>query len=82
VRDQFLTAASMKMTVFWDAAPCSLVQTDLRSRGVHCLCHQNDHLSDQVKDDEKCGACGARGEMKNAYSRPDDRGSKRLWNVG
>jgi hypothetical protein len=25
MRFQVLTAASMKMTVFWDAAPCSLV---------------------------------------------------------
>jgi hypothetical protein len=26
VRVQVLTAASMKMTVFWDVAPCSLVE--------------------------------------------------------
>lgn len=25
-----LTAASMKVTVFWDVAPCCLVETDLR----------------------------------------------------
>jgi hypothetical protein len=28
VRFHFLTAASMKMTVFWDTVPCSLVKTD------------------------------------------------------
>jgi hypothetical protein len=26
------------MSVFWDAAPCSLVQRDLRFRGAYCLC--------------------------------------------
>jgi hypothetical protein len=37
-----LTAASMKMTIFWDAAPCSLVETDRRFRGAHCLHHHGD----------------------------------------
>jgi hypothetical protein len=31
-----------KMTVVWDAAPCSLVENDRRFRGVYCLHHQND----------------------------------------
>jgi hypothetical protein len=30
VRFQVLTAASMKMTVFWDVAPCSLLEIDLK----------------------------------------------------
>jgi hypothetical protein len=30
---QVLTATSMKMTVFWDVAQCSLVQIDRRFRG-------------------------------------------------
>jgi hypothetical protein len=34
VRFQDLTAASIKMTVFWDVAPCSLVEIDRRFRGV------------------------------------------------
>jgi hypothetical protein len=31
------------MTVFWDVAPCSLVETDWRFRGANCLQHQDDH---------------------------------------
>jgi hypothetical protein len=35
----------LKMTVFWDVAPCSLVETDRRFRGVYRLHHQGDkHL--------------------------------------
>jgi hypothetical protein len=40
VRFQVLTAASMKVTVVWDVAPCSLVDIDLRFRGAYCLHHQ------------------------------------------
>jgi hypothetical protein len=39
-RFQILTAASMKMTIFWDVAPCSLVQIDRRFKGTYCLHHQ------------------------------------------
>jgi hypothetical protein len=34
---QVLTAASMKMRVFWNIAPCSLVGVDRRFRGAYCL---------------------------------------------
>jgi hypothetical protein len=34
VRFQLLTVASMKMTVFWDVTPCSLVEIDQRFRGA------------------------------------------------
>jgi hypothetical protein len=34
VRFQVPTAASMKMTVFWDVAPCNLVEVDRRFRGA------------------------------------------------
>jgi hypothetical protein len=34
VRSQVLTAASMKMAVFWDAAPCSVVEDYRRFRGA------------------------------------------------
>jgi hypothetical protein len=34
VRFHVLKAASMKMTVFWDVAPCSLVEVYRRFRGV------------------------------------------------
>jgi hypothetical protein len=39
VRYQVLTAASMKMTVFWDVAPCSLVEVYRRFRGAYFLHH-------------------------------------------
>jgi hypothetical protein len=41
-RFQVLTAASMKMAVFWDVAPCSLVEVYRRFRGACCLHHQGD----------------------------------------
>jgi hypothetical protein len=36
VRFRVLTAASMKMTVFWDVATCSLVEVYRRFRGAYC----------------------------------------------
>jgi hypothetical protein len=30
------------MTVFWNVAPCILVETDLRFRGAYCIRHQGD----------------------------------------
>jgi hypothetical protein len=53
VRFQVLTATSMKITVFWYVAPCSLTKIDRRFRRAYWL----------------------------HYHRPDDRGSKHLWNV-
>jgi hypothetical protein len=41
----FLTSwatISLKMTVFWDAAPCSLAEIYRRFRGSYFLHHQND----------------------------------------
>jgi hypothetical protein len=32
----------LKMTVFWDVAPCSVVEIDRRFRGAYCLHHQGD----------------------------------------
>jgi hypothetical protein len=44
-RFQVLTAKCMKMTVFWDVVPCSLLEIDRRFRGAYCLHHQDDsHL--------------------------------------
>jgi hypothetical protein len=40
---QGLTAAIMKITVFWDVVPCSLVEIDRRFRGTYCLHHQSNH---------------------------------------
>jgi hypothetical protein len=39
VRVQILTAAVMKMTVFWGIASCSLVEIDRRFRDAYCLNH-------------------------------------------
>jgi hypothetical protein len=44
---QVLMAASMKMTVFWDVAPCRLVEVYQRFRGARCFHHEgNDHPDD------------------------------------
>jgi hypothetical protein len=40
---QVLTAANMNMTVFWDVAPCCLVEIDRSFRGAYCLTHLNDN---------------------------------------
>jgi hypothetical protein len=40
VRFEVLTAASMKMAVFWVVAPCSLVEIYRRFRSACCLHHQ------------------------------------------
>jgi hypothetical protein len=37
-----LTAASMKMTVLWDMAPCTVVEVDRGFRGAYCLHHQGE----------------------------------------
>jgi hypothetical protein len=39
MRIQVLTAARMKMSVFWDVAPCNLIDIDRRFRGTYCLHH-------------------------------------------
>jgi hypothetical protein len=36
LRFQVLMAASMKVTVFWNVAPCSLIEIDRRFRGAYC----------------------------------------------
>jgi hypothetical protein len=36
----------MKMAVFWDVAPCSLVE--VYRRGAHCLHHQGDRPSQKT----------------------------------
>jgi hypothetical protein len=42
VRFQVLTAASMKMVVFWVVAPCSLVEVYRNFKDDCCLRHQSD----------------------------------------
>jgi hypothetical protein len=36
-RLQILKEASMKITAFWDTAPCSLNEVDRRFRSTYCL---------------------------------------------
>jgi hypothetical protein len=42
VRFKVLTAASIKVTAFWDIAPCSLVGVDRLFKGTYCHHHQGD----------------------------------------
>jgi hypothetical protein len=42
LRFQVLTAASVKVAIFWDIAPSSLVEIDRRFRGAYCLHRQGD----------------------------------------
>jgi hypothetical protein len=39
---QVLTAASLKMTLLWDIAPCSLLEADSHFRGAYNLHHHGD----------------------------------------
>jgi hypothetical protein len=32
----------VKISIFWDVAPCSIVEVDRRFRGAYCLHHQGD----------------------------------------
>jgi hypothetical protein len=47
VRFQVLTAASMKMAVFWVVALCSLVEVYRRFRSACCLLHQGECTAQQ-----------------------------------
>jgi hypothetical protein len=42
MRFKVLTAVSMKMAVFWDVAPCSLVEVHRHFRGPCCLHNERD----------------------------------------
>jgi hypothetical protein len=42
VRFQVITAASMKMAVFWVVVPCSLLEVYQRFRSACCLHHRPD----------------------------------------
>jgi hypothetical protein len=41
------------MTIFWDIAPCSLVETNWRFRGTYCLHHQNVEMMEAISISEK-----------------------------
>jgi hypothetical protein len=42
VRFEVLTAATIKMVVFWVVAPCNLVEVNKRFRGAYYLHHKGD----------------------------------------
>jgi hypothetical protein len=69
VRFHVLMAVSMKMTVFCDVAPCSLVEVYWSFRGSCCLHHQGDHPDD--------GGSNIPEDLSPSYG-----GSKHLWNTG
>jgi hypothetical protein len=43
---KYIHNVRMKMTVFWDVVPCSLVEIHRCFRGAYCLHHQNDRPHD------------------------------------
>jgi hypothetical protein len=56
------------MTVYWDTAPCSLVEVDRRFRGVYCLHYQGDNTK----------SCN----IGLPLHFPDAGGRTPLWNFG
>jgi hypothetical protein len=50
---QVLTVVSMKITVFWDVAPCSLVEVYRYFRGACCLHHQGALIMEAAIKSEK-----------------------------
>jgi hypothetical protein len=58
----------LKMAVFWNGGPCSLVDTDRRSKGAYCLRHQSDYPgSDFFSSLGKVFACGI--EVQEHHSK-------------
>jgi hypothetical protein len=49
---EVLTAASMKIAVFWVVAPCSLVEVYRRFTGACCIHHQGDHKTTRRNNPE------------------------------
>jgi hypothetical protein len=88
VRLQVLTAASMKMTAFWDIARCSLVKVDRRFRHAYCL-HQNDdggstplcYVGILLRDYIALYTRWLR-DVFRLYHQDDYAGSKHIRNVG
>jgi hypothetical protein len=48
VRLQLFMTAIVKVTAYWDMAPCSLVEVDRRFRGVYCL-HYQGHFPEAIR---------------------------------
>jgi hypothetical protein len=54
----------MKMTAFWDRAPCSLIEVDQRFKGVYFLRHQYYEEEGAVHTSETSVCCN---ETKRCY---------------
>jgi hypothetical protein len=39
-----INTENLKMAIFWDVSPCSLVEVHRRFRGACCFHHQGDEL--------------------------------------
>jgi hypothetical protein len=79
VRFQVLRAASTKMGVFWDVAPCSVVEFYKRFRDACCLDHQDDQESSPwwcrqqaplKRRYPSTGLHGATSQKTSSYSPP------------
>jgi hypothetical protein len=57
----------MKMTVFWNSVPCSVIESDQCFRGAYCL-HQQDFQSEQLVLWLKFRFCFS--EMQNVMATP------------
>jgi hypothetical protein len=73
VRFQVLTAASMKMAVFWVVALCSLVEV---YRYLH---HQGDEWA--AREESDWFPCHKKSPRERLTHRPEDGGSNNLWHV-
>jgi hypothetical protein len=49
---KFKQKLGMKMTVFCDAEPCNLVETDQHFKGAYCLSHHGTLTMDAVSNSE------------------------------
>jgi hypothetical protein len=79
-RTQVLMVASIKMTVFRDDAPYSLIAILRRFGGGYCLNHQG-HRPGTVRYVRRFEVLQFKKHERLLYSFPDDRSSKHLWNV-
>jgi hypothetical protein len=76
------------VTVFWDIAPCSLVEVDRRLRGAYFFHHQGLMMEaastseTSVYFKEAASTSETSVYFKQASWGPDDGGSNHLWNVG
>jgi hypothetical protein len=91
MRFQVLTAPSMKISVFWDVVPYSLVETDRRFRGAHCLIRAMALIMEEISTSETSVNFyqttwrnileDSNLQYKRHCHGPDDGGSKHLRNV-